>query len=257
METGFRLAVGLVAMLLMTPAQSMVQREVAFASELDDGTALYREEHLVRWVEGRAEERLVMYRCLDGSAFARKRVRYADDALAPSFLLEDARSGYREGAERIAEGLRVAWTGPGEGESAAVVDARALVADAGFDEWVRSSWEPLAAGETRSLDFLVPSRLRTYRFDVEAIDTDDPGLRAFQLRLGGWFGRLLPSIEVAYDADTRRLVRFEGLSNLRDDAGDAQMKVRIDFPEPPSPSDTATFDRALSEPLMGCPVLPA
>lgn len=257
MRIGLRSAVGLVAMALMTPAQAMVQREVAFASELDDGTALYREEHLVRLADGRAEERLVMYRCLDGSAFARKRVRYAQDPFAPSFLLEDARSGYREGAERTAEGLRVAWTGPGEGESAAMVEASALVADAGFDEWLRSAWEPLAAGETRSLDFLVPSRLRTYRFDVVAIATDDPALRAFKLRLGGWFGRWLPSIEVAYDADTRRLVRFEGLSNLRDDAGDAQMKVRIDFPEPPSPSDTATFDRALGEPLRDCPVLPA
>jgi hypothetical protein len=251
------LGAGLVAMALMTPAHAIVQRELAIASGLENGAALYREEHLVRLADGRAEERLVMYRCLDGSAFARKRVRYANDPFAPSFLLEDARSGYREGAERTADGLRVAWTGPGEDESAAVVDAGALVADAGFDEWVRSAWEPLAAGETRSLDFLVPSRLRTYRFEVEAIAIDDPELRAFKLRLGGWFGRLLPSIKVAYEADSRRLVRFEGLSNLRDDAGDAQMKVRIDFPEPPSPSDTATFDRALSEPLLGCPVLPA
>jgi hypothetical protein len=247
----------LLAALFAMPAHAIVQRELAIASGLDDGALLYREEHLVRLAGNRTSERLVLYRCLDGSAFARKRVRYGDDPYAPSFLLEDARSGYREGAERTADGLRVAWSAPGEAESTALVRSGDLVADAGFDEWVRSAWAPLSSGETLSLDFLVPSRLRTYRFDVESIAAEDPGLRAFRLRLGGWFGRLLPSIEVAYDATSLRLVRFEGLSNLRDDAGDAPMKVRIDFPEPPSAIEPAAFDRALAEPLLACPVLPA
>jgi hypothetical protein len=248
------LAAALLAALLAAPAHAVVQRELALASDLDDGAALYREEHLVRLADGGPAERLVLYRCLDGAAFARKRVRYADDPSAPSFQLEDARSGYREGAERSPEGTRVAWTAPGGAEAAAVLPAGPLVADAGFDEWVRAAWEPLARGDTVSMQFLVPSRLRAYRFEVAPVDADDPTLRAFRLRLGGWFGWLLPSIEVAYDAASRRLVRFEGLSNLRDDAGEAPLKVRIDFPQPPVAVEPGVFDRALAEPLVACPV---
>lgn len=59
---------------------------------------------------------------------------------------------------------------------------------------------------------------------------------------------------MAYDTQTRRLVRFEGLSNLRDDAGDAPLKVRIEFPDPPLPVEPAAFDRALAEPLVACAV---
>lgn len=248
------LTLALIAALHAAPAHALVQREVALASDLDDGAPLYREEHLVRRVDGDPAERLVLYRCLDGVAFARKRVRYADAPTAPSFLLEDARSGYREGAERTTAGTRVAWTAPGEAEAAALLPPGPLVADAGFDEWVRASWVPLTEGRTRSMQFLVPSRLRTYRFDVAPVGADDPSLRAFRLRLGGWFGWLLPSIEVAYDAETRRLVRFEGLSNLRDDAGDRPLKVRIEFPVPPVPVDPVLFDRALDEPLVACTV---
>jgi hypothetical protein len=247
-------AVLLLAVLPTATVQAVVQREQAFASALRDGTALYREEHLVRLDDGRPDERLVLYRCLGGAAFARKRVRYGDDPAAPSFQLEDARSGYREGAERTSEGLRVAWTAPGAAEAAALLPSGPLVADAGFDEWVRAAWEPLTAGRSQSMQFLVPSRLRAYRFDVAPVEAGDPDLRAFRLRLGGWFGWLLPSIEVAYDAQTRRLVRFEGLSNLRDDAGNAQLEVRIEFPDPPQPVDPSAFDRALAEPLVACRV---
>lgn len=257
METLTRTAALCFGALAAVPAHASVQRELATASALDDGAALYREEHLVRLADGRASERLVLYRCLDGGAFARKRVRYADTPSAPSFLLEDARSGYREGAERTADGLRVAWTAPGEDEAAAVLPPGPLVADAGFDEWVRAAWEPLAQGRTLSMQFLVPSRLRAYRFDVAPVDAGDPGLRAFRLRLGGWLGWLVPSIEVAYDAETRRLVRFVGLSNLRDDAGEAPLKVRIEFPEPPTAVEPALFERALAEPLAACTLQPA
>jgi hypothetical protein len=239
------------------PTHATVTRELATASALDGNTTLYREEHLVRLAAGNPAERLVLYRCLDGSAFARKRVRYADDPAAPSFQLEDARSGYREGAERTDAGLRVAWTAPGDAEAAALISTGPLVADAGFDEWVRASWDALAAGRTLSMQFLVPSRLRTYRFEVVPVDAGDPALRAFRLRLGGWLGWLVPSIDVAYDAASRRLVRFAGLSNLRDDAGDAQLKVRIEFPDPAVDVEPAAFERALTEPLVACTVQPA
>lgn len=244
----------LVAALCTPTVQAAVQREYALATDLRDGAPLYREEHLVRQRDGRLAERLVLYRCLDGSAFARKRVRYGEDPAAPSFQLEDARSGYREGAERTREGLRVAWTAPGEAEAAALLPPGPMVADAGFDEWVRAAWEPLSGGQPKSMQFLVPSRLRTYRFEVSPVAAATPDLRVFRLQLGGWLGWLAPSIEVAYDAQTRRLVRFEGLSNLRDDAGEAPLKVRIEFPDPPLPVEPADFDRALAQPLVACRV---
>lgn len=239
------------------PAKCMVQEEIATARDLESRNVLFKEQHIVRFSEGEPEERLVIYRCLDGKAFARKRVRYADIPSAPSFQLEDARSGYREGAERTPSGTRVSWTAPGGSEASMLLPAGDVVADAGFDEWVRGAWDPLTQGQTLPMRFLVPSRLRAYDFDVASIDSGSPGLRAFRLRLGGWFGWLVPAIRVAYDAETKRLRWFEGLSNLRDDSGESPMQVRIDFPPQPTLVDQQTFDVASAESLTTCTVLPA
>lgn len=252
-----RVAFAILALLLPPAATATIQQEIATARDLKSREVLFREQHIVRFDNGEPAERLVMYRCLDGQAFARKWVRYADTPSAPSFQLEDARSGYREGAERTASGTRVRWTPPGGSEASGLLPSGPLVADAGFDEWVRSYWAPLTQGKTLEMRFLVPSRLRAYDFDVSPIDSGSPDLQAFRLQLGGWFGWLLPSIRVAYDDQTRRLRWFEGLSNLRDDAGDAPMRVRIDFPPRPTPADQTVLDTAAREALVGCTVQPA
>lgn len=56
---------------------------------------LYREEHVIRRDGDAPVERVVLYRCPDGTAFARKRVDYRASRTAPEFSLIDARDGYR------------------------------------------------------------------------------------------------------------------------------------------------------------------
>ncbi|MFN7211598.1 MAG: hypothetical protein ACK5US_01485, partial [Lysobacteraceae bacterium] len=157
-----RVAFAILALLLPPAATATIQQEIATARDLESREVLFREQHIVRFDNGEPAERLVMYRCLDGQAFARKWVRYADTPSAPSFQLEDARSGYREGAERTASGTRVRWTPPGGSEASGLLPSGPLVADAGFDEWVRGYWAPLTQGKTLEMRFLVPSRLRAY-----------------------------------------------------------------------------------------------
>jgi len=80
--------------------------------------------------------------------------------------------------------------------------------------------------------------------------TQPPGdpryLFTMELRATSW---TLP--EVVAD---RRLLRFEGLSNLRDDAGEDNLKVRIDFPTPPTPAAPGEWAKFAAEPLRACRV---
>jgi hypothetical protein len=103
----------------------------------------------------------------------------------------------------------------------------------------------------------VPSRLTSYDFkvyEVEGDEVDRAGDRRFRLRLGGLLGWIAPHIDVVYAERDQRLRRFEGLSNLRDDAGDDPLKVRIEFPEPPKAADAEAFSRLAAEPLRACRV---
>jgi hypothetical protein len=240
------------------PATAAYREEVGLAADLDSGEALYREQHLMRAApDGGLLERLVVYRCVDGTPFARKRVDYRGAAAAPSFQFEDVRSGYREGVSRTGGAPRVFVDRPDAEPKQAPLPEGNLVADAGFDQWVRREWPRLTAGESVPMAFLVPSRLTSYDFkvyEVEGDEVDAAGDRRFRLRLGGLLGWIAPHIDVVYAERDQRLLRFEGLSNLRDDAGDDPLKVRIEFPEPPKAVDAEAFSRLAAEPLRACRV---
>ena len=250
----------MLALLLLTPAaQATISFEEGLARDPRSDELLYREQHLVRRQDGQVLERLVLYRCSDGTPFARKRVDYRPSAQAPSFSLEDARGGYGEGLRR-SDGVQRVWVreGAGKAERSAPLDAEArLVADAGFDEFIRRNWRPLLAGESVPLRFAVPARLESLGFKVSRVGAAEFGgepAELFRLRLGGWLGWIAPHIDVAYGRESRRLLRFEGLSNLRSDDGGTQLLARIEFPRPAVGAGEPQWRDFARAPLSACRV---
>ncbi len=253
-------AMPLALLLAMITASTQAQ---ASALRLEEGIArnprsaaeLFREQHWIRSAGDQAVERLVIYRCPDGTAFGRKRIDYRDSAMAPAFVLEDLRSGYREGLRRGATPALFFRPDAATAERSAPLAAARLVADAGFDEFIRLNWSRLVAGESLPLEFAVPSRLRSMAFSVSRTGQAMlAGEKAwvFRLKLDGMLGWLVPAIEVSYGQQSRRLLRFEGLSNLRDDAGDQPLVARIDFAGPARPANEDQWQAALQTPLSAC-----
>lgn len=254
-----RIALATLIAALAAPAAASLQFQEGLAHDPESGELMYREQHLLDHADGELRRRLVVYRCTDGTAFARKKVDYADSALAPEFSFEDVRLGYREGLRRegAAGTLWVRRDAVGGERSAPVAGGDALVADAGFDEFIRTRWQPLLEGEPVPLQFAVPSRLDAYEFTLRrrgAGEVAGEPAEFFRLRLGGWLGWLAPHIDVAYGRDSRRLLRFEGLSNLRDDAGREPLLARIDFPRPAAPAEPGKWQALAAEPLSACSV---
>jgi hypothetical protein len=213
----------------------------------------YRETHWLFERDG-IHQRLVLYRCADGKAFARKWVREAPSAVAPDFDYEDARDGYREGV-RTERGARLVFV---RENARAALERRPLppsadgVLDAGFDAFVREHLQGLATGRVAHLDFLIPSRFEYLSLALSgAHDTTWGGepARQFKMRLAGWYGFAVPGIDLTYDR-AGRLVEFDGVGNVRDGAGKNQ-HVRIVFPAEAVQSDApeSEIDRAAVEPL--------
>lgn len=253
---------GLAAALVLAalPAHAALTFEEGVARDPGSLALLYREQHLIRRADGRPTERLVIYRCADGTPFARKRVDYRGSAQAPEFSLEDVRLGYGEGLRRT-DGGHTVWVrdGRGETERSAALDETAarLVADAGFDEFIRNHWAPLVSGQSVPLQFAVPSRLQTLGFRVDRqgpLTLDQEPAESFRLKLGGLLGWVAPHIDVAYGRDSRRLLRFEGLSNLRSDDGRSQLVARIEFAKPAVAAAETQWRAAERQPLSACRV---
>ena len=236
-------------------ADDALHFEEGVARNPSTATEMYREQHWLRSQAGRLVERLVLYRCPDGTAFARKRVDYRNSAISPAFAFEDRRSGHREGLRR-ASAPTLFFQAPGAtAERLARIDKAGFVADAGFDEFIRRHWSALTAGRAMPLEFALPSRLRSLPFSVRrqgsAIIAGEKAW-VFRLKLDGLLGLVAPSIDVSYGQASQRLLRFQGLSNLRDDAGKSQLVARIDFPKPATASDESRWQSAAATPLSAC-----
>ena len=216
---------------------------------------MYRESH---WLfdDAQGPARLVLYRCPDGRAFARKLLHDDGHAQAPDFELVDGRTGYREGVRRVGD-QRVVFvrTNTTAAERSKPLDTTPLpVIDAGFDAYIRSHWNRLGRGESDTMPFVIPSRLGTLKFSVKRVDdavVEGRPARQYRLSLASWIGFALPHIDVAYDARSRSLLRFVGLANVHASNGD-NVRARIEFnPADERPATPADLVQARQAPLDG------
>lgn len=216
------------------------------ATLADGGAPAYREIHYLF-----GDERLVVYTCPDGRAFARKTIHEGSDAQAPDFSMLDARWGYREGVRGNGKTREIfVQRAPDQAQKSAPLDLPPDgVIDAGFDAYVRRHWDALARGDALRFKFLVPSKRTFYAFDLSRVDADSDATRlTLRLALGAWYAFLAPHIDVTYDRSTRRLLRFAGMSNIRDEKL-KNLDVRIEFPQAPVAATTEQVAAARNAPL--------
>lgn len=227
-----------------------------YARSLDGRELLYIESHAVSGA-GADESRVVLYRCAGDSApFARKHLEYSADRTAPAFDFEDARSGFAEGFRRDAAGLtvfeRAGARAPTRTE--AITPTRMLVVDAGFDDFVRGQWDSLERGDAPRVAFLVPSLLESVDFRVRKVGEaiiEGEAASVIRLSLAGPLGWFLPDIDVSYRKRDRLLMRYRGLTNIRD-AGGELLKAQIDFPADLRLESGVNLGALRATPLVAC-----
>lgn len=228
------------------------ERYEGLAYRLDGPALAYREEHW-RYDEAGVGARLVLYRCPDGAAFARKQVVDRPSAIAPDFEFIDGRDGYREGV-RTHDGRReVFWQASADTAPRRrwLVLTPQTVIDAGFDALVRARWERLAAGVPLSARFLLPASFVQLPVALRPLPGLPSGERGFAMRVDAWYGFVAPETRVFYRDRDRWLSRFEGIGTIRDSRG-RRLAVRIEFPQRSrATASHAALLQALHEPLDG------
>jgi len=201
------------------------------AYRLDDGKAAYREIHM-RQEGGGNPTSLVLYRCMDGTAFARKILVERNGAVAPDFDFIDGRTGYREGIRTTNKGREAYWQkAGGAAEKRKIVDIPAnAVIDAGFDAMVRAQWVRLGSKDGIEASFLLPSSLRFLKVNIQHIaGVPNAGITRLRMTLDTWYGFAAPDTDLDYQSSSRRLLRFKGIGTIREARGRHQA-VSIEFP---------------------------
>ena len=179
---------------------------VGSALDPGSGSLLYREYHFCT-EDGMGC--LVIYRDDMGLEIARKQVDYRTGRRSPTISMRDSRT------------QKVVVVKP---------DPESVV-DAGFDNFVRESWNLLERDGTLEFPFLVPGRDRPLNMQARTINGEacDGNVLCLQVRPRSWpLGLLVEPILLTYDRENRRLLRYQGVSNIRDAGGNMQ-KVDIHY----------------------------
>lgn len=226
---------GLLAVLMVSSvgnARAEVMTRVGYAYDKQTGKFLYSETHREINENGRLARATVKYRDTGGKVFAEKYIDFRKSLVMPDFHLVNEENGHVESARGTDEQLKILFRPASDAnvQEASVETPRDGIIDAGFDRFIEQNWEALVAGQVLERQFLIPSQLDFYTFEIEKIGEKDAAELTFELRIKSIFLQMLVSpVLVSYDARTRSLLRYEGISNIRDESGQ-NFDVRIEFP---------------------------
>lgn len=189
-----------------------------------DGAVLYVEDHEVQRDGARLASARTVYRDPAGRILAVLRTDFSEDPFAPSYVFE-VRGAPLEAVARTAAGLELR-----EGDRKRAIPgprdpARRLVAGQGLDRLVRERLPELASGTRVELAYAIPSRLDAFDLRVRALGGGGSTVRV-RAEFSSWVLRLLaPTLEVEYDRETRRLLRYRGVSNLTFDGTNPEVEI--------------------------------
>lgn len=199
------------------------------AYDLATGAFVYSENHSEFYQGGSHAYSRVSYRDKEGKEFASKLITFKPNRLQPTYELKDVRDGYiegirREGGAAVYFARRKASDPIKEKRVAAPAPA---VFDGGFDYFVRDNFDEICAGKNKSFHFAVPIELDYFRFRVARQEAGD--LCRINLELDNVVLRqFVKPIRLWYNRDTKRLNKYEGISNINGTDGKS-LKVRVVF----------------------------
>ena len=201
-------------------------RFVGTATPVEGGDAFYQEHHEITGTcdQGRftPKNHSVRYSRADEDRFAWKTLSYAQSVLRPS--IEFRQPDFAEVVEinnQNDQTLEVIWQAPSGSTDKSTLDVKpALVADAGFDNFVRQNWTRVVKnGESVKFDMVAPTRGDYYGFTLEP--TTDSRINAdhlLRIRPSSTLMRfLVDPIVLGYNADGL-LTDYLGLTNIRKNA---------------------------------------
>ncbi len=223
---------------LEVPASGGKLTAIGEAFDRNTGQLLYREYH---FRQPGSTLGSVEYRGPDRRLLGTKSLDFQGAPWAPAFQQIDLRTGEMLFARWQGSSLTLGYRENHQGQiRQEQVPERALVADAGFDNFIRAHWNGLLGEGKKSFSFAVPSRLDTLTLVAQrraCENTSTPTATVcFRVQPDHWFfAMLVDPIDLQYDANSRQLLEFQGLSNISDDNGEPQVvTIRYQHAQPGS-----------------------
>lgn len=211
----------LLILLLLFSTNSLAQTFVGYAYDIESKELLYSEHH--QYQDDITHH--VIYKEVDGSTFAEKKINYAQGFTSPSIDQKNTRNGEHIKIINNNNTLLIEYKEDRKEDlESEIMDlTSSLVVDAGFDHFISKNWDELIAGKALTVDYLVPSLLDSYRLSIEQYDCENSDNYCFSISASNFFISMFSDqLRLSYDKTSRKLSSFQGRSNICDEAGEYQ-----------------------------------
>jgi hypothetical protein len=225
--------------------QALAARVIGYVRDAQTQAFLYSELHeQALGPDGAVLSGVTTYHDAQGKAFARKTLDFRQHRSIPLYTLQIPAQGYSEGLRQVSPKLAL-FKRSSEGERTEQLSLKdgLVAADEGFNQLVQDQLNALSKGDTVGFTLVVAGYLDQFRFRAKAVSGKlaDPGgdgtarIAPLVLRVepDSLLRMLVAPITLSYDARTRQLQRYEGVSNILNPAtGKVYERVRIDYGVP-------------------------
>lgn len=220
------------AAMVSTAEETQTTEFVGKAYDIESGELLYTEEHRLERAGGTPQRETVRYVTPGGDTLAEKEMTYWQPE-RPGYRLEVTDPERTEVVEPDDDGITIESKKSG---TLAWSEDNPSVIDGGFHYFILSHFDQLLEGDSVDFQFLAPTRVRWLGLRVEPAGQADGQLRLdlrVQSTVLSW---VVSDIELTYDTDTRKLLRYRGLTNLPDpDGGNYTADIKYQYPEGDQP----------------------
>lgn len=229
---GYTLAgVGMLLFSFTLPG-SYTDTYVGYAYEKGNNMPVYTEAFTDRFENGKHVATQTNYYGPGHELIAQRMLNFSTSRFAPDYTTEDLRSGYTEGAEVKGDKVRLFR----RKDRGAVVEEKLLripqpyVIDGGFNQFIKANWTELQQGRELAFNFTVAAHLDYYALRAVRVDERN-GEMTIRIEPDQLVIRwLAPAIYVHYDVKTRRIVSYEGKSNIAGERG-TNPNIKLIYPD--------------------------
>lgn len=227
-----------VTIFLIVVAPQIVQalriEEFSGIAKINEKVA-YTEKHRVEYFDdGKIQNAETRYESPEGKLIALLKSDFSQSVTVPDHVVEDFRSGNVQGLRRENGKIVLFDKEKNKSERTRVLvdkdaEKRILVGCQGLNYYLLSRLDGTDTIQSLPLRFLIPGELDYFDFDMKEIPQSNKNLAEFEISVKSWFLRIFaPKLLVKYDRKTKRLIWYQGLSNIKNDKGENQ-SVTIEY----------------------------
>ena len=184
------------------------------AFDVTSGELLYQEIHqLVVASNSQPLRETVTYVNAEGNQIGRKSLDY-QSLMAPNYTVSYELGDKSETVVNSGAAIKVSASK----QKSLPVPSNLFAIDAGFHYLILSQFEQLLAGNTVTFDFLFTGRATFIEMKIKPNRSE--GQLNLNLSLSNFLlSALVKPIELTYDINTKRLLRYQGLTNITNNEG--------------------------------------